>query len=101
LPAAGRFRFCQRRSADHENVFGGNVFAHLFGELLASPAIADGDRDGALGIGLADDVFVQFGDDLFWSQRLHRSIVWAASLVGCSVTKWTEHPNRRGSVSQE
>ena len=33
-------------------------------DLLAAPAVAQRDRDGALGVGLADDVLVEFGDDL-------------------------------------
>ena len=33
-------------------------------ELLPPPTIADRDRDGPLGVVLADDVAVEFGDDL-------------------------------------
>ena len=34
------------------------------GRALAAPAVAQGDRDGLLGLGLPDDVAVELGDDL-------------------------------------
>lgn len=33
------------------------------GHLLATPAVAQGDGDGAFGAVLADDVLIEFGDD--------------------------------------
>ena len=38
--------------------------AQIVGELPAPPAVAQGDRHGPLGIGLADDVAVQLGHGL-------------------------------------
>ena len=49
--------------ADHQDVLGRDLAAQLLVDLLAAPAVAQGDRDGALGIGLADDVAIEFGDD--------------------------------------
>ena len=40
-------------------------FAPLLGrELLAPPAVAERDRDRALGVVLSDDEAIEFGDDL-------------------------------------
>ncbi len=62
LAAAGR--------ADHQDVLGRHLLAQLLGQLLAAPAVAQGDRDGALGVVLADDVGIERGDD-----RLGREFV--------------------------
>ena len=40
-------------------------------ELLAAPAVAQRDGDGALGVVLADDVAVEFGDDLAGGESVH------------------------------
>ena len=50
--------------ADHQDVLGQHLLAHLAVELLAAPAVAQGDGHGALGVVLADDVAVELGDDL-------------------------------------
>ena len=45
-------------------------------DLLAAPAVAQRDRDGALGVALADDVAVELGDDLLGGHaRFHPSSV--------------------------
>ena len=44
--------------------YGPAWFAHFFVELLPPPTIANSDRNGALGIGLPDDVPVQMFHDL-------------------------------------
>ena len=49
--------------ADHQDVLRQHLLAQLVVELLASPAVAQRDGDGALGVGLADDEAVQLGDD--------------------------------------
>ena len=61
---AGDLGFADAGRADHEDVLGRDLVAHLAVELLPPPAIADGDRDGPLGVVLADDVAVELGDDL-------------------------------------
>lgn len=62
--AAGDLGFTHAGGADHEDVLGVDLVAQGLGDLLAAPAVAQGDRHGALGAVLADDVFVEFGDDL-------------------------------------
>src|SRR5262249_9848260 len=52
-----------------------DIAAHVLGELLATPAVAHGDGDGALGVGLADDVLVELGDDLFGGQLIHSALI--------------------------
>ncbi|KAI4252425.1 MAG: hypothetical protein LQ352_004298 [Teloschistes flavicans] len=56
LAAAGR--------PDHQDVLGQHLVAHGAGELQAAPAVAQRDGDGALGVVLADDVAIEFGNDL-------------------------------------
>jgi hypothetical protein len=56
LPDAGR--------PDHDDVLGRDLVAQLLGHLLAAPAVAQCDRDGALRVGLADDVAVELGHHL-------------------------------------
>ena len=55
--------------------FGATSFRMSSVELLPPPAIADGDRDGPLGVVLADDVAVELGDDLAGRQFLHVLLV--------------------------
>ena len=55
LAAAGR--------ADHQDVLGQHLFAQRPDELLPPPAVAQRDGDRALGVVLADDEAVEFGDD--------------------------------------
>ena len=57
--------------ADHEDVLRRDLAAHRLVDLLAAPAVAQRDRDGALGAALADDVAVELGDDLL---RRHRRL---------------------------
>ena len=47
--------------------------AQLLGQLPPPPAIPQGDRHGPLGLGLADDVAVELGDDLARGQVAHGS----------------------------
>ena len=50
--------------ADHDDVLRDDLVAQLLLHLLPSPAVAQRDRDRALGLGLADDVAVELADDL-------------------------------------
>jgi hypothetical protein len=61
--------------ADHQDVLGRDFVAQRFGHLLAAPAVAQGDGDRLLGLGLADHVLVEFADDFL------RSHVHAGSSV--------------------
>jgi hypothetical protein len=47
---------------------------HLGHVLLAAPAVADGDGDGALGVVLADDVPVEGLHDLVGGEVLHETV---------------------------
>ncbi|MNN30082.1 hypothetical protein D3C81_1437180 [compost metagenome] len=62
--AAGDFGLADAGRADHQDVLRGHFGAQLGGELHAPPAVAQGDGHGALGVVLADDVAVEFVDDL-------------------------------------
>ncbi len=55
LAAAGR--------PDHQNVLRHHLVAHRAFETQPAPAVAQRDGDGALGLFLADDEAVEFGDD--------------------------------------
>ena len=48
---------------DHQDVLRQHLLAQLVVELQAPPAVAQRDRDRALGVGLADDEAVELGDD--------------------------------------
>ena len=69
--AARDLRLADAGRADHQDVLGQHLLAHLLVELLAPPAIAQGDGDGALGVALADDVAVELGDDLAGGEAGH------------------------------
>ena len=60
---------------DHDDVLGDDFFGQLGRELLAAHAIAQGDGDGALGLVLSDDIFVEFGDDFARRQFVERDAV--------------------------
>src|SRR5439155_27071012 len=59
---------------DHQDVLRRNLFGELRRELLAPHAVAQPDRDGALGGALSDHVLVQLGDDLTRRQRVGRRL---------------------------
>ena len=48
---------------DHQDVFRQHFLAQLVVELQPAPAVAERDGDGALGVGLADDVAIELGND--------------------------------------
>ncbi len=57
---------------DHEDVLWRNLASEWFVYLYSAPAIAQGDCNGALGLILADDVFVELLNDLSWGHLGHR-----------------------------
>ena len=59
---------------DHQDVLRRDLFGHLRRQLLPPHAVAQRDRHGALGRGLADDVLVELGDDLARRQRVASSV---------------------------
>ena len=78
---AGDLGLADAGRADHQDVLRQHLLAQLGGELLAAPAVAQRDGDGALGVVLADDEAVELGDDL---ARAERWSVMAASAVRAS-----------------
>ena len=59
------------RRPDHQDVLGRHLLAQRALQLLAPPAVAQRDGDGALGVVLADDVAVEFGDDFAGGEGGH------------------------------
>jgi hypothetical protein len=74
--ATGDLGFTDTGRADHQDVFRGHFNAQLFRQLHPTPAIAQGNGDGALGIVLADDMAVEFVDDFTGS---HGHSIWRTS----------------------
>ena len=66
------FRLADAGRPDHQDILRQHLLAHGFGELLAAPAVAERDGDGALGVLLADDMTVEFGNDLAGENALIR-----------------------------
>ena len=81
LGVFGRFDFDERRAGerrqpardlgladagrtDHQNVLRRDFVAQILARAGAPVAVAQRDRDRALGLALADDVLVELGDDL-------------------------------------
>ena len=62
---AGDFRFADACRADEEDVLRNDFRLHIFAQVLAAPAVTQGNGHGFFGFTLADDVFIQFGYDLF------------------------------------
>ena len=60
---ARNFGLADAGGPDHQDVLGQHFLAQIGRELLAAPAVAQRDGDGALGLGLADDIAVEFGND--------------------------------------
>ncbi len=56
---------------DHQDVLGRDLLAQRLGHLLAAPAVAQRDRDRALGGVLPDDMFIQFVNDFLGGHVRH------------------------------
>jgi hypothetical protein len=61
--AARDLRLSDSGWPNHQNVLGHDLFGHFGREFLTADAIAQGDGNGALGVGLADHVLVQLAHD--------------------------------------
>ena len=79
--AAGDLGLADTGRADHQDVLRQHLVAHFFGQLLATPTVAQRNGDGALGVVLADDVAVEFGDDLAGAEIGHTVSRTTDSLV--------------------
>jgi len=69
----GDFGFAHPGGADHDDVFGSDFVPEVLRDLLAPPAVPEGNGHGFLGILLADDEFVQLRHDLFGSEMVPRT----------------------------
>ncbi len=69
--ASRHLRLANARRSDHQDILGRDLFSQRPVHLLAAPAVAQGNRDGALGGRLADNMAVEFGDDLARGQFTH------------------------------
>ena len=65
--------FADAGGADHEDVLRHHLLGHFGLELLAADAVAQRDGDGALGVGLPDDVLVQLAHDLARRQLVEQA----------------------------
>ena len=65
------FGFANARGADHEDVFGRDLFADLLGQLHAAVAVAKRHGHGALGLILTHDIAIQFLDDFSGRPCIH------------------------------
>jgi hypothetical protein len=73
--ASGDLRFADTCGADHQNVLGNHFIAQVIGQTPPPGTITQGNRNGSLSRMLADDVLIQFRDDLAWGQIFHRAII--------------------------
>ena len=69
--ASGDLGFAHPGRADHDDVLRRNLVTQIRRDLLAAPAIAQGDRDRALGVILTDDIAIELGDDFAWRKVVH------------------------------
>ena len=61
--AARDLGFTDAGRADHQDILGRDFVAQLGRDVLPPPAVTQRDRDGALGVVLADDIAVELRDD--------------------------------------
>jgi hypothetical protein len=64
--------------ADHQDVFRQYFLAQLVVKLEAAPAVAQRDRDRALGVGLSDDILVKLPHDLARGQLIEQRLVFGS-----------------------
>src|SRR5712692_1058144 len=76
--------------SDHEDVLGRDLLPQGLGHLLAAPSVPEGDRHGALGARLADDVLVELVNDFLGSHVRHGE-------KPCSPGLFIPAPRRSGS----
>lgn len=62
-PVAVQFQFFRHLWANHQDVFGRDFTPETGLDLLPAPAVSQGNGNGALGLMLANNMFVQFKDD--------------------------------------
>ena len=68
--------------------FGAISSRRSLGDLLPAPAVAQRDRDRALGLALADDVAVELGDDLARRHRARRVVARRVAAATARRCRW-------------
>src|ERR1700688_4429353 len=76
--AAGYLGLADAGGADHQNVLRLHFLAPPLVDLQPAPAVAQRDRHRALGVGLADDEAIEFGNDFAGGKVGH---AWNVSMV--------------------
>ena len=71
----GQFGLADTRRPDHEDVLRHDLVGHVGVELLTPDAVAQRDGDGAFGVGLPDDVLIEFADDFARRQLVQQGLV--------------------------
>ena len=66
--AAGDFGFADAGGTHHQDILRDDFIAEGLVHPAAAVAVAQGDGDGLLGLVLADDIAVEFMDNLSWGQ---------------------------------
>ena len=69
--APGNLGLADAGRPDHQDVLGRYLISQRVRHTLAPPAVAQRQRDGALGVGLTDNEAVQFGDDFAGREVSH------------------------------
>ena len=78
--SARDLRLAHAGGAHHDDVLRNDLFGQLGRQLLAAHAVAQRDGDGALGLVLADHVFVEFTNDLAGSKLVECDVLF---IGGC------------------
>src|SRR5262249_28037401 len=68
--------------SDHQDILRQHLLAKPAIELLPSPAVAERDGNGALGVGLADDEAIEFGYDFAGGEVCHGALARIGTLSG-------------------
>src|SRR5207237_6589359 len=71
---AGDFGFSDSRRTDHDYVLGNYFFSQIRRKLLAAHAVAQSNRDGALGVVLPDNMLIELSDNFARSQFVQREL---------------------------
>ena len=74
------FRLADAGGPDHQDILRLHFVAQLRRKLLPAPAVAQGDGDGALGVGLAYNETVELGDDFTRGKEVHADVMLSMTI---------------------